>query len=131
MSCVCCGGGTFACVIPACLTYLDMGATSEANGSKLWARFRNQSTGVIEQEEVTVASGRVKVPVWLLPESFLHAGTYFDAWVVRQDDSTASPIALTPEGTTYSSTCFVLQFQDVYMDGDKWNYSGLTIKLEV
>jgi hypothetical protein len=101
-NCPCCGGGTLACVMPACLTTLDMGTTSETNGSKLWARFRHQPTGRIQQVEVTVASGRVPVP-----------------------------LALTPEGTIYSSTCFTLQFEDVWDDTVKWNYNGLTIKLEV
>lgn len=131
MACICCSGGTNVCVMPACLTYLDMGTTSEANGSLLWFRIRNQATGVIEQVAVTVASGRVKVSVWLLPESFIHGGTFFDFWVTRQDDQTASPLSITPENTIYPSTCFTSEFEDIYMDGQKWEYSGLTIKLEV
>ena len=131
MSCICCSGGTPVCVIPACLTYLDMGTTTEANGSKLWFRIRNESTGVIEQVAVTVADGRVKVPVWLLPESFINAFAHFQFWVSRQDDQTGSALPIIPEGTIYPSTCFDAQFEDVYEDGVKWNYNGLIIKLEV
>ena len=131
MACVCCPVGTHVCVIPSCLTFLDMGTTSEANGSLLWFRIRNESTGVIEQVSVTVAAGRVIVPVWLLPESFINAHAIFSMWVSRQDDQTGSPLAITPSGTTYPSYCFAVEFEDVYMDGDKWNYQGLIIKLEV
>lgn len=131
MSCICCAGGTHACVIPACLTFLDLGTTTEANGSKLWFRIRNQATGVIEQVAVTVAGGHVIAPVWLLPESFINADAYFAIWVSRQDDQTGSPISIIPEGTIYPSTCFEVQFEDVYENGVKFNYQGLTIKLEV
>lgn len=131
MACICCSGGTHACVVPSCLTFLDLGTTTEANGSKLWFRIRNDSTGVIEQVEVTVASGHVIAPVWLLPESFINSFAFFSMWVTRQDDQTGSPLQIIPEGTIYPSTCFEVQFEDVYMGDDKWNYQGLTIKLEV
>ncbi len=131
MACICCSGGTTTCKIPTCLTTLNLGTTTVPEGTGIWVFIRNHDTKQVQRVTATVDINlEIPAPVFLMPEGFLNAYNRFNLYAVTHDDPNVA-IAIIPEGTIYSSTCFDLQFQEEWEGSDLINYSGLVIDLRV